>query len=56
LSIRTLKEYTHALGDVHPTLLGKAYIVVQALTVLILADLQYFAVRRSRSDRLISAE
>ena len=43
-------------GDVHPTLLGKAYIVVQALTVLILADLQYFAVRRSRSDRLASAE
>jgi hypothetical protein len=43
-------------GDVHPTLLGKAYVVVQALTVLILADLQYFAVRRGKSDRLVSAE
>jgi hypothetical protein len=43
-------------GDVHPTLLGKAYIVVQALTVLILAELQYSAVRRSKSDRLVSAE
>jgi hypothetical protein len=43
-------------GDVHPTLLGKVYIVVQASTVPILAELQYFAVRRSKSDRLVSVD
>ena len=32
-------------GDVQPTLLGKGYILAQALTVLLLAGLQYFCVR-----------
>jgi hypothetical protein len=32
-------------NDVHPTSLGKGYVVVQALTVLILARLQYMSVR-----------
>jgi hypothetical protein len=32
-------------GDVQPTLLGKGYIAAQALTVLLLARLQYICVR-----------
>jgi hypothetical protein len=35
-------------GDVHPTLLGKGYILAQTLTVLILARLQYVCVRPSK--------
>jgi hypothetical protein len=35
-------------NDVQPTALGKGYIAVQALTVLILARLQYICVRRDK--------
>jgi hypothetical protein len=41
-------------GDARMTLLGKAYIVVQALTVLILAHLQYFCVRGISAEQLTS--
>jgi hypothetical protein len=37
-------------GDARITLLGKGYVTVQALTVLILAQLQYFTVRQIRSE------
>ena len=36
---------------VNPTMLGKAYIVMQAITVVVLAELQLTSLRRS-SDRL----
>jgi len=35
------------VGGLSPTLLGKGYVVVQALTVAVLAELQYFGLRRS---------
>jgi hypothetical protein len=35
-------------GDVHPTFLGKCYILAQTLTVLVLARLQYVGVRLSK--------
>jgi hypothetical protein len=41
-------------GDAHITLLGKGYIVAQTLTVLILAQLQYFCVRVSKAQPLAS--
>lgn len=34
-------------GRVAPSMLGTAYVVVQALTVAVLAELQYFGLRRS---------
>ncbi|MES2283425.1 MAG: hypothetical protein V4542_18580 [Pseudomonadota bacterium] len=34
-------------GSVQPTLLGMAYVSVQALTVAVLAELQYFGLRRT---------
>jgi hypothetical protein len=36
------------VGGLSPTLLGKGYVVVQALTVAVLAELQYFGLRRSQ--------
>jgi hypothetical protein len=38
-------------GDVQPTFLGKGYILAQALTVLILARLQYICVRPGSDAR-----
>jgi hypothetical protein len=38
-------------GDVQPTLLGKSYILAQALTVLLLARLQYICVRSGSGQR-----
>lgn len=35
-------------GGVSPTALGYAFVIVQAVTVLALAELQYFGLRRSR--------
>lgn len=35
-------------GSVTPTPLGTAYVLVQALTVCVLADLQFFGLRRQR--------
>lgn len=35
-------------GWVEPTLLGKVFVVFQALVVAVLAELQYFGLRRSR--------
>jgi hypothetical protein len=37
-------------GDARITLLGKGYVTAQALTVLILAQLQYFTVRQIRTE------
>ncbi|MES2912316.1 MAG: hypothetical protein V4718_13045 [Pseudomonadota bacterium] len=34
-------------GSVHPTALGMAYVAMQALTVAVLAELQYFGLRRT---------
>lgn len=34
-------------GQVAPTLLGTAYVVLQALTVAVLAELQFFGLRRA---------
>ncbi|MFC6284392.1 MULTISPECIES: hypothetical protein [Polaromonas] len=34
-------------GQVAPTMLGTAYVVVQALTVAVLAELQFFGLRRT---------
>lgn len=34
-------------GSVQPTLLGMAYVSMQALTVAVLAELQYFGLRRT---------
>ncbi|SFU94985.1 hypothetical protein SAMN05216350_109111 [Polaromonas sp. YR568] len=34
-------------GSVSPSMLGVAYVVVQALTVAMLAELQYFGLRRA---------
>jgi hypothetical protein len=34
-------------GAVTPTLLGYAFVIVQAVTVLVLAEIQYFGLRRS---------
>jgi hypothetical protein len=34
-------------GGVSPSMLGVAYVVMQALTVAVLAELQYFGVRRA---------
>jgi hypothetical protein len=42
-------------GDARFTLLGKGYIVVQALTVMILAELQYYCVRGKGAARLVPA-
>jgi hypothetical protein len=42
-------------GDVGITLFGKGYIAAQALTVLILAQLQYFGVRIGKGKQLASA-
>lgn len=36
-----------ASGSVSPSMLGVAYVVVQALTVAVLAELQYFGLRRA---------
>jgi hypothetical protein len=36
-----------ASGAVAPTLLGYAFVIVQAVTVLVLAEIQYFGLRRS---------
>lgn len=36
-----------ASGRVSPSMLGAAYVVVQALTVAVLAELQYFGLRRA---------
>ena len=33
-----------------PTGLGKAYVVMQAVTVAVLAELQYFALRQRRAS------
>lgn len=38
-------------GDHRITLLGKSYVVAQAFTVLILAQLQYFCLRNSRATQ-----
>jgi hypothetical protein len=38
-------------GDVQPTLLGKGYILAQALTVLLLARLQYICMRSGAGQR-----
>jgi hypothetical protein len=35
-------------GGVAPTLLGYAFVIVQAVTVLVLAEIQYFGLRRSQ--------
>jgi hypothetical protein len=40
-------------ADAHLTILGQGYIVVQTLTVLILAQLQYFCVRVGRAEQLL---
>ena len=40
-------------GAVSPTPLGQAYLVLQALAVLALAELQWMALRRSRSPAAI---
>jgi hypothetical protein len=37
-----------ASGGLEPTLLGKAFIVFQALVVALLAELQFFGLRRAR--------
>ena len=37
-------------GDARITLLGKGYVTAQALTVLILAQLQYLLIRRARKS------
>lgn len=37
-------------GRVAPSLLGTAYVVVQALTVAVLAELQFFGLRRAASQ------
>ncbi len=37
------------IGGLTPTLPGKGYVVMQAVIVAILADLQYFGLRRSQS-------
>ena len=42
-------------GDPRLTVLGKGYIVAQILTVLILAQLQYFCFRTDKAARLASA-
>jgi hypothetical protein len=42
-------------GDERITLFGKGYITAQALTVLILAQLQYFAVRIGKDNQRASA-
>jgi hypothetical protein len=42
-------------GDERITLIGKGYITAQALTVLILAQLQYFAVRIGKGKQGASA-
>jgi hypothetical protein len=34
-------------GQVAPSMLGMAYVVMQAMTVAVLAELQYFGLRRS---------
>ncbi len=34
-------------GSVQPTVLGMAYVLMQALTVAVLAELQYFGLRRT---------
>jgi hypothetical protein len=34
-------------GGLAPTLLGYAFVIVQAVTVLVLAEIQYFGLRRS---------
>lgn len=35
-------------GAVHPTALGSGYVILQAVTVLLLADLQWFGLSASR--------
>lgn len=40
-------------GMVSPTPLGQAYIVVQAVAVLVLAELQWMAMRRMRSIAIV---
>lgn len=43
-------------GDMQVTVLGKGYIIAQALTVLILAQLQYLCVRARKATDLGSAD
>ena len=40
-------------GMVSPTPLGQAYLVVQAVAVLVLAELQWMALRRTRSVAIV---
>lgn len=42
-------------GDGQITLLGQSYIVVQTLTVLVLAQLQYSCLRLNKAERLAGA-
>lgn len=42
-------------GAVQATALGTAYVILQAVTVTVLADLQWFALRRSPANRLSAA-
>lgn len=42
-------------GNIQVTLLGEGYIIAQALTVLILAQLQYLCVRPRKANGLASA-
>lgn len=37
-------------GSVAPTVLGTAYVLVQALTVGVLAELQFFGLRRAAAQ------
>jgi hypothetical protein len=43
------------MGDARITLLGKGYIVAQALMVMILAQLQLFCARSGKAERLVPA-